>query len=49
MEQESVEEEDSLLGDMSEEQWLCANSDNESNNWTIWCTDEVRKWCKHAV
>jgi len=34
MEQESVVEEDSLPGDMSEEQWLCANSDNESNNWT---------------
>ena len=27
-------EEDNLPGDMSEKQWLCANSDNESNNWT---------------
>jgi hypothetical protein len=49
MEQESVVEEDSLPGDMSEERWLCANSDNESDNWTIWYTDEVRKWYKHAV
>ena len=49
MEHESVVEEDSLPGDMSEEQWLCANSDNESRNWTIWYTDEVRKWYKHAV
>ena len=49
MEHESVVEEDSLPGDMSEEQWLCANSDNESDNWTIWYTDEVRKWYKHAV
>ena len=49
MEQESVVEEDSLPGDMSEEQWLCAKSDNESDNWTIWYTDEVRKWYKHAV
>ena len=49
VEQDSVVEEDSLPGDMSEEQWLCANSDNESDNWTIWYTDDVRKWYKHAV
>jgi hypothetical protein len=49
MELESVVVEDSLTGDMLEEQWLCANSDNESHNWTIWYTDEVRKWYKHAV
>jgi hypothetical protein len=48
MEQEE-EEEDSLPGDMSEEQWLRTNSDNESDNWTIWYTEEVRKWYKHAV
>ena len=47
--QESVGEEDTLPGDMSEEQWLRANSDNESDNWTIWYTEEVRKWYKHAV
>jgi chemotaxis protein histidine kinase CheA len=49
MEQESVVEEDSLPGDMSEVQWLCVKSDNESDNWTIWYTDQVRKWYKHAV
>jgi hypothetical protein len=49
MEQESVVEEDSLPADISEEQWLCATSGNESDNWTIWYTDEVRKWYKHAV
>jgi hypothetical protein len=36
VEQESVVEEDNLPRDISEEQWLCANSDNESDNWTIW-------------
>ncbi len=49
MKQESVDEEDSLPGDMSEEQWLRANSDNESDNWALWYTEEVRKWYKHAV
>jgi len=48
MDQEE-EEEDRLPGDMSEEQWLRTNSDNESENWTIWYTEEVRKWYKHAV
>ena len=48
-EQESVVEEDSLPADISEEQWLCATSGNESDNWTIRYTDEVRKWYKHEV
>ena len=46
MEQELVVEEDLPH---SEEQWLRANSDNESDKWTIWYTDQVRKWYKHAV
>jgi len=48
-EEESVVEEDSLPGDMSEEQWLRASSDKDSDNRTIWYTDQVRKWYKHAV
>jgi hypothetical protein len=35
MEQTSVVEEDNLPGDISEEKWMCANSDNESDNWTM--------------
>ena len=47
MEQETVEE--SLPGDMSDEQWLGANSDNDSDNVTLWYTDQVRKWYRNAV
>ena len=47
MEQETVE--DSLPGDMSDEQWLGANSDNDSDNVTLWYTDQVRKWYRNAV
>jgi hypothetical protein len=47
MEQETVEE--SLPEDMSDEQWLCANSDNDSDNVTLWYTDQVRKWYRNAV
>ena len=49
MEQELVEEEDLLPGDMSEEQCLRANSDNESDKYGLQITDQVRKWAKHAV
>ena len=41
--------EDSLPGDLSEEQGLRANSDNDSDNLTLWYTDQVRKWYRHAV
>jgi len=41
--------EDSLPGDLSEEQGLRANSDNGSDNLTLWYTDQVRKWYRHAV
>ncbi len=47
MEQETVEE--SLPGDMSDEQWFGANSDNDSDNVTLWYTDQVRKWYWNAV
>jgi len=47
MEQEAVE--DSLPGDMSDEQWLGANSDHDSDNVTLWYTDQVRKWYRNAV
>ena len=46
-EQESVEEEESLPGDLSDEQWLRANSDND--NLTLCFTDQVRKWYRQAV
>ena len=38
--------EDSLPGDMSDEQWLRTNS---AENLTLWYTDQVRKWYRHAV
>ena len=41
--------EDNLPGDLSEEQGLRANSDNGSDNLTLWYTDQVRKWYRHAV
>jgi hypothetical protein len=41
--------EDSLPGDMSDEQWLRTNSDIEAQNLTLWYTDQVRKWYRHAV
>jgi hypothetical protein len=49
MEEGSVVEEESLPGDMLEEHWLLSTSDNDSDNRTIWYTDQVRKWYKHAV
>jgi hypothetical protein len=41
--------EDSLPGDMSDEQWLRTNSDIGAENLTLWYTDQVRKWYRHAV
>ena len=40
--------EDSLPGDMPDEQWLRTNSDIGAEN-LIWYTDQVRKWYRHAV
>jgi hypothetical protein len=39
---------DSLPCDLPEEQWLRANSDNDSDL-TLWYTEQVRKWYRHAV
>jgi hypothetical protein len=49
MEPKSVEEEDCLPGDKSDEQWLRANSDNDPDNLTLCFTDQVRKWYRQAV
>ena len=40
---------DSLPGDMSDEQWLRTNSHIGAENLTLWYTDQVRKWYRHAV
>jgi hypothetical protein len=41
--------EDSLPGDMSDEQWLSMTSDIGAEKLTLWYTDQVRKWYRHAV
>ena len=39
---ENYTSEDNLPGDLAEEQGLRANSDNDSDNLTLWYTDPVR-------